>query len=193
MQEDPVLLFKDWLLEAENTELNDPNAMTLATCDRSGLVTARIVLLKDISDGKFVFYTNLGSCKARQIQENPNVSLCFHWKSLQKQVRIEGDSVQVSDDIADHYFSERPRASQIGAWASKQSQSMRGEEELKDRIKYYENEFKNRDVPRPTFWSGFSVNPQTIEFWTEKPFRLHERCVYMRQSLDTWVLKQLYP
>ena len=193
MQEDPILLFKNWFLEAEKTELNDPNAMTLATCDRSGLVTARVVLLKDISDGKFIFYTNLGSRKAQQIQENSKVSLCFHWKSLERQVRIEGDVSQISDDVANDYFSRRPRESQIGAWASKQSQPMKDEGELKERIKYYENKFEDTDIPRPKFWSGFTVNPQRIEFWTEKPFRLHERCVYMRDNLDTWIVERLYP
>jgi pyridoxamine 5'-phosphate oxidase len=193
MQEDPILLFRNWLLEAKKTELNDPNAMTLATCDRSGLVTARVVLLKDISDGKFVFYTNLGSRKVQQIQENSKVSLCFHWKSLEKQVRVEGEALQIPDDTADAYFSCRPRESQIGAWASKQSQPMKDEIELKKRIEYYENKFKDQDIPRPDFWSGFAVNPQRIEFWTEKPFRLHERCVYMRYNLDTWIVERLYP
>lgn len=193
MQEDPILLFKTWLSEAEKTELNAPNAMTLATADSSGAVTARIVLLKDTWDGRFVFYTNLESQKSHQIRENNNVSLCFHWKTLQKQIRVDGEALQVPDKVADAYFSQRPRESQLGAWASKQSQPLVHREELEDRIDYFQQKFKNQSIPRPSFWSGFAVTPHRIEFWTEKPFRLHERCVYIKQNSNTWTITQLYP
>jgi len=188
----PFALFQDWLAEAEDTEPNDPNAMTLATVSDTGQPSARMVLLKGVDDRGFVFYTNLASHKGRDLAANPVAALLFHWKSLRRQVRIEGGVERVSDAEADEYFQSRPRDSRIGAWASKQSSPMDGMFELEKRVAKYLVKFPIGEVPRPDFWSGFRVVPDRFEFWRDKPFRLHERTVYQRAD-GGWQTGHLFP
>lgn len=189
---DPIEMFQDWMGEAEKTELNDANAMNLATVDAEGRPSSRMVLLKDVDERGFTFYTNLGSRKAIQLQANPNAALCFHWKSLKRQVRIEGPVTLVDDAEADAYFASRPRASRIGAWASIQSQALPGRFELEKRVAEFTAKFHIGEVPRPDFWSGYRVIPELIEFWTDKPFRLHERLVFKRSG-EGWTTETLFP
>ena len=189
---DPLALFSTWLAEAERGEINDPNAMTLATVDADGTPSARMVLLKGLDDHGFVFYTNLGSRKARELAQRPRAALCFHWKSLRRQVRVQGTVERVSDTEADTYFATRPRISQIGAWASKQSQPLAGRFELEGRVARYTARFALGAVPRPAHWSGFRVIPQVIEFWEDRPFRLHMRMLFTRRE-GGWGTGELYP
>jgi pyridoxamine 5'-phosphate oxidase len=189
---DPLDLFSRWMGEAEQTEPSDPNAMVLATVAADGRPSARVVLLKGADEEGFVFYTNLGSRKVSDLNENANVALCFHWKSLRKQVRIEGAVSPVSDDEADAYFASRPRESRIGAWASKQSQPLEGRFELEAQIAKFGAKFNVGAIPRPEFWSGFRLVPERIEFWQDKPFRLHDRLVFHRDG-DGWTTEKLYP
>ncbi|MDH3335969.1 MAG: pyridoxamine 5'-phosphate oxidase [Rhodospirillaceae bacterium] len=190
--ENPIRLFEQWLAEAEKSEPNDPNAMTLATVGADGMPAARMVLLKGVDDRGFVFYTNLGSDKASDLQENPVGALVFHWKSLRRQVRVSGAVEMVSDTEADEYFASRPRDSRIGAWASKQSQTLEGMFELEARVAKFATKFAIGNIPRPEFWSGFRVIPQRIEFWADRPFRLHERVVF-EKSNNGWATKRIYP
>ncbi len=193
---DPIDLFNRWFEEATQKELNDPNAMALATVGPDGRPSLRIVLLKGIQDGHFVFYTNLESRKGIELLECPHAALCFHWKSLRRQVRIEGDVIQVTDAQADAYFSTRPLGAQIGAWASKQSRRLSGRKELEEATAQYALNFGDDPVPRPPHWSGFSVAPRVIEFWEEQPFRLHNRLVYTKENNtegDSWTQIRLYP
>ncbi len=189
---DPISLFKEWLAEAEESEPSLATAMTLATATASGIPSARMVLLKDIDERGVTFYTNLDSRKAQELRENPTAALCFHWKSLKRQVRIEGVVEIVDDHEADSYFSSRPRGAQIGAWASKQSAKLNGRFELESRVAKYTARFHVGTVPRPEFWSGYRVVPSYFEFWQEQAFRLHDRIAY---SLDgrEWVSERLYP
>lgn len=189
---DPIELFNTWFQKAGESEPNDPNAMTLATVDNQGRPSARIVLLKGIHDGQFVFFTNLESRKGRELSHNPNVSLCFHWKSLHLQVRIEGTAHQVSDQEADTYFATRAVGSQIGAWASKQSHPLSDRSDLEEALATYSLKFGDDHIPRPPHWSGFAVTPEIIEFWEEQPFRLHNRLVYFHEN-NTWQTIKLYP
>ncbi|MFO1153130.1 MAG: pyridoxamine 5'-phosphate oxidase [Rhodospirillales bacterium] len=189
---DPIVQFQAWMAEAEAKEPNDPNAMTLATATPEGIPSARMVLLKGIDHRGFVFYTNLGSRKAAEVQRNPHAALLFHWKSLRRQVRIEGPVEAVEPEEADDYFASRPRLSQIGAWASKQSQPLKGRLELEGRVARITARYALGTIPRPPFWSGYRVVPETFEFWEDRPFRLHMRFVFHHQD-DGWRTEELYP
>ncbi len=189
--DDPVERFRQWLADAERSEPNDPNAVCLATATRDGRASARMVLLKAVDESGFVFYTNLESRKGRELAENAWASLCFHWKSRRRQVRVEGAVEPVSEVEADAYFATRARVSQIGAWASKQSQPLRGRFELEARVARYAARYA-LNVPRPPHWSGFRVVPSSIEFWEDGAFRLHTRRVYQRID-GGWTHQELYP
>ena len=190
--EDPIGLFKDWLADAERSEPNNPNAMTLATVTPDGAASARMVLLKGVDERGFTFYTNLGSRKAEHLSANPHAALCFYWKSLKRQVHVEGTVERVDDAEADAYFATRPRGAQIGAWASKQSHPMEGRFRLEARVAKYTAKFHMGIVPRPEFWSGYRLAPARVEFWTQGTFRLHKRVVYLKSD-DDWTTERLYP
>lgn len=184
--------FHSWLEQAKTQDEPEPTAMTLASSDPDGRISARIVLLKQIDPKGFVFYTNLGSNKGRQLQANPRAALCFHWKSLERQVKIEGRVEAVSTQEADTYFAGRLRGSQIGAWASRQSQTLESRELFEQSMTSYEQKYENAEVPRPDFWSGFRVIPNMIEFWQGENFRLHHRLRY-EQDDQQWTCRTLFP
>lgn len=188
----PISLFHEWMAEAEKSEINDPSAMSLATATKDAIPSVRMVLLKGADEKGFVFYTNLGSRKAGELLENPHAALCLHWKSLRKQVRVEGAIEPVSAQEADAYFQSRARVSRIGAWASKQSQEMEGRWELEKRVAEFTAKFGIGEIPRPDFWSGFRLKPRQIEFWADQKFRLHDRIVYKMKD-DDWDIVRLYP
>ncbi len=191
---DPFLLFTHWLAEARKSEPNDPNAMALATSDDDGLPDVRMVLLKDVDGDGFVFYTNLESAKGLQLKANPQAALCFHWKSLRRQVRVRGSITSVSDAEADAYFASRARDSRIGAWASAQSRPLEDRFALEKSVASHAMKFGLGEVPRPPFWSGFRLMPTRIEFWRDKPFRLHDRIVFERvNGKAPWLTTKLYP
>ena len=188
----PIAQIVEWLTQAERTEAQEPAAMSVATVGVDGRPSLRIVLLRGIDERGLVFYTNLSSEKAEDIRANPYVALCLHWKSMARQVRVEGRATQVDDAEADAYFASRPRDSQIGAWASKQSQRLQGRFKLEARVAKYAARYAIGAVPRPIFWSGFRVVPERIEFWQDRPFRLHERTVW--EVVDgAWRSHKLYP
>jgi pyridoxamine 5'-phosphate oxidase len=189
---DPVALFNDWLREAIAKEPNDANAMSLATVDAHGLPDVRMVLLKEADARGFVFYSNLQSAKGRQLAANPQAALLFHWKSLRRQVRVRGAVSPVSAEEADAYWATRARPAQIGAWASDQSRSLTDRLALERKIAEVGLKFGLGKVPRPPHWSGFRVAPQTMEFWRDRPFRLHERLVFERAA-DGWTTRRLFP
>ncbi|MBP86561.1 MAG: pyridoxamine 5'-phosphate oxidase [Planctomycetaceae bacterium] len=180
------------IADAGNTGSTEPVAMTLATVAENGGVSARVVLLRGVDERGFVFYTNLNSEKGRQLEANPAAALCFHWDPLKEQVRVEGTVEQVSEDEADEYWKARPRDSRIGAWASRQSETLESRAVLVQRVAEFEVKFEGQDVPRPDFWSGFRVVPNRIEFWKSMPARLHERIVY-ELGEDGWTKRMLYP
>tara|TARA_Y100001935_G_C17151592_1_gene430708 strand:+ start:39 stop:644 length:606 start_codon:yes stop_codon:yes gene_type:complete len=188
----PLLLFEEWFEDAKKNEINDPNAMNLATISSDGKPSSRIVLLKSFNEEGFVFYTNSNSKKGKALANNINVALNFHWKSLQKQIRIEGTVFQVGKTEADEYYNSRPLGSRIGAWASKQSEELDNRSILLNKVKEYENKFQNINISRPTHWNGYKVKPNLIEFWQDMPFRLHDR-VEFRKHEDEWVSRKLYP
>jgi pyridoxamine 5'-phosphate oxidase len=193
MATDPFALFDAWLAEAQASEPNDPEAMALATADEAGNPSVRMVLLKAHGPEGFVFYTNEGSHKGRELAENPNAALLFHWKSLRRQVRIEGEVERVSDTEADAYFATRGRDSQLGAWASDQSRPLASREMFEQRFEEMKARFAGGDVPRPPHWGGFRVVPLTIEFWQDRPSRLHERRLFIAQPSGGWSEGLLYP
>lgn len=189
---DPIDLFREWLADATKSEPSNPTAMTLATVGTNGRPSARMVLLKDVDPRGFTFYTNLESRKAGELSVNTVAALCFYWKTLDRQVRVEGTVARVSDEEADAYFASRARMSQIGAWASQQSRPLETRFALERRVAEFTAKFHVGSVPRPSFWSGYRVVPDAIEFWKEMPFRLHDRAVYRRDG-DGWRVEKLYP
>ena len=185
--------FRQWLAEAEDQEPNDPTAMALATSTPDGIPSLRMVLMKHADAAGFVFYTNLGSRKSGELAANPNAALLFHWKSIRRQVRVEGTMAPVTDAEADAYFASRDRGAQIGAWASKQSQTMEGRFTLERRVAEFTAKFHVGAVPRPDFWSGFRLTPKRIEFWRNHRYRLHDRTLYEREGEDSWTSRKLFP
>jgi len=190
--QEPINLFKEWMEEARRASTPDPTAMSLATVDAQGRPAVRMVLLKGVDERGFVFYTNLESPKVADLTAHPRAALCFHWAASERQVRVDGPVEPVSDAEADAYFASRPRLSQLGAWASKQSQPMEGYWELEKAVAATALRFSIGSVPRPPHWSGFRVKPEKIEFWHQKPFRHHQRFVYTRLG-EGWKHQWLYP
>ena len=193
--QNPLSRFNRLYAQAQQVDrsiLPEPNAMSLATVGMSGNPSVRIVLMKDVDERGFVFYTNLDGRKGRELRTHPVAAICFHWPALEVQVRAEGSISMVSDEEADAYFATRPRESQIGAWASIQSQPIEHANDLATRIAEYDAQFNGSEVPRPPFWSGFRLRPDKIEFWRARPGRLHERHLYTRSG-ESWTMETLYP
>jgi len=191
--DDPLELFKIWMLEAEKKEINDPNALSLATSNDQNEPSVRVVLLKGLSKKGLVFYTNLNSPKSNDLKKNPKAEMCFHWKSLQRQIRIFGSIIQVGDEEADNYFNSRPYESRIGAWASDQSKVLNKREDFLKKIDELKNKYKDKNnVPRPKNWSGWCLVPSTFEFWLGDKYRIHERLKYNKVS-NKWKKEILYP
>jgi pyridoxamine 5'-phosphate oxidase len=190
--EEPFRLFRSWLAEAEASEPNDPNAMALATADADGLPDVRMVLLKAADETGFVFYTNTQSAKGEELAANPKAALLLHWKSLRRQIRVRGPVTRVSDQEADEYFGSRPRDSRIGAWASQQSRPLESRFAFEKAIASYAAKYALGEVPRPPHWTGFRVAPVQMEFWQDRPFRLHDRVRFTRTETG-WDRSRLYP
>lgn len=191
---DPLALFQSWMKEAESTEPGDPNAMALATADADGMPNVRMVLLKGVDANGFVFYSNAESVKGEELAANPHAAINFHWKSLGKAVRVQGPVTQVTDAEADAYFASRPKDSQIGAWASPQSRPMEGRFVFEKHLAEYGVKYGLTKVPRPPYWTGWRIAPLRIEFWRARPFRLHDRLVYLRErGGDPWRAERLFP
>ena len=192
-KENPFKLFKLWMEEAEKSEPNDPNAVNVATVDSSGQPDNRMVLLKGLTENSFIFYTNLESKKSRDLRNNPKASMCFHWKSLLRQVRIQGSVQLVDGKTADEYYNSRPYESRIGAWASSQSEVMKHRDEFEEKINEFKKKYPDQhNVPRPTYWSGWALTPYKIEFWKDVKNRLHQRLCYSRIG-EAWSKEILYP
>ena len=191
--DDPIELFKLWMDDAKKSEPNDPNAVSLATSNNN-FPSVRMVLLKDFSQNGFIFYTNLNSQKGNELKENPKAAMCFHWKSLLRQIRINGVVTQVADDVADKYYNSRSYESRIGAWASKQSKELTSRDQLIDSIKKYKDKYNDENnVPRPSHWSGWILSPQSIEFWLDGDGRIHERLKYVKDRNGQWIKSLLSP
>ena len=192
--DDPIELFKVWMDEAKKSEPNDPNALSLATSNKDNLPSVRMVLLKEFNQKGFVFYTNLNSQKGNELKENPNAAMCFHWKSLLRQIRISGKITQVEDSVADQYYNSRGYDSRIGAWASKQSKELKNRDELENSIKEFKKKFNDKNnVPRPSHWSGWKLSPIRIEFWLDGDSRIHERLNYTIDKSGNWIKSLLSP
>ena len=192
---DPITHFQSWLSEAEKSEPNDPTAVALATADSNGMPNVRMVLLKGVDQQGFVFYTNFESAKGDELVVNPQAALCFHWKSLRRQVRVQGSIEVVADQEADDYFASRAKDRQIGAWASQQSRPLENRFALEKAVARFAAKHALGTVPRPPYWSGYRLVHEKIEFWTDKPFRLHDREVFYRdlRSDNGWRKEKLYP
>ena len=192
--ENPFKLFEEWFDKAQKSELNDPNALALATSDKEGIPSVRMVLLKGFSEKGFVFYTNLNSKKSEDIKINPNASMCFHWKSLLRQIRIVGKINPVSDKDADEYYNSRGYGSRIGAWASKQSKILSNRDELYQSIDFFKIKYPDKNiVPRPEYWSGWNLSPKEIEFWLDGDNRIHQRLKYIKSKDNGWKKVLLNP
>ncbi len=192
--DDPIQLFDTWMEEAKKTEPNDPNAVALATSSKNNVPSVRMVLLKDFDQNGFVFYTNLDSQKGRELKQNPNVAMCFHWKSLLRQIRVNGTVSLVPNEVADDYYNSRSYESRIGAWASKQSKELKNRDQLDNYIQEYKKKYVDKNkVPRPNYWSGWKLSPSSIEFWLDGDNRIHERLKYIKNSKGQWTKSLLSP
>ena len=192
--ENPIDLFGEWFAEAKKTEINDSNAFALATANKNGIPSVRMVLLKDYSQNGFVFYTNLDSKKSSDVKSNPNASICFHWKSLLRQIRVTGQISKVSDKEADDYYNTRDYDSKISAWASKQSSILKSRDELYKTIENYKKKYLDeKNVPRPNYWSGWNLNPYQVEFWLDGKNRIHQRLRYTKKENGNWNKSLLSP
>ena len=192
--DDPFKLFEKWFEEAKTKEINDPNALALATANKEGIPSVRMVLLKGFDKNGFVFYTNLNSRKGNEIKNNPNATMCFHWKSLLRQIRIVGSVELVDSTIADNYYNTRAYESRIGAWASKQSSILKSRDELLNSLESFKKKYNDTDkVPRPNHWSGWNLKPSSIEFWLDGDNRIHERLKYTLDEDNNWVKNLLSP
>ena len=192
--DDPIHLFDTWMEEAKKTEPNDPNAVALATSNKNNVPSVRMVLLKDFNQNGFVFYTNLDSQKGHELKQNPNVAMCFHWKSLLRQIRVNGTVSLVPNEVADDYYNSRSYESRIGAWASKQSKELKNREQLDNSIEKNKKKFADKNkVPRPNYWSGWNLSPSSIEFWLDGDNRIHERLKYTKNSKGEWIRSILSP
>ena len=192
--DDPFELFEKWFVEAKKKEINDPNALALGTATKDGIPSVRMVLLKGFDKDGFVFYTNLNSQKGKELKDNPNASMCFHWKSLLRQIRIVGTLNKVDDKTADDYYNSRAYESRIGAWASKQSSILKNRDELLNNLDDFRKKYSNKDnVPRPKHWSGWNLKPSSIEFWLDGDNRIHERLKYTLDENNIWIKNLLSP
>ena len=192
--DDPFELFKEWFEVAKKKEINDPNALALGTASKDGVPSVRMVLLKGFDKDGFIFYTNLKSQKSKELKENPNATMCFHWKSLLRQIRIVGKLNQVDDKTADDYYSTRAYESRIGAWASKQSSILKSRDELLNNLENFKKKYSDKDkVPRPNHWSGWNLKPSSIEFWLDGDNRIHERLKYTLDNNNNWEKSLLSP
>ena len=192
--DDPFELFEKWFAEAKKKEINDPNALALGTASKSGIPSVRMVLLKGFDKNGFVFYTNLNSQKGKELKENPNATMCFHWKSLLRQIRISGTLNLVDDRTADNYYNTRAYESRIGAWASKQSSILKSRDELLNSLENFKKQYNDKDnVPRPDHWSGWNLKPSSIEFWLDGDNRIHERLKYILDKNNIWTKNILSP
>ena len=190
--DNPFELFQEWFEEAKKNEINDPNALALGTATKQGVPSVRMVLLKGFDKNGFIFYTNLNSQKGNEIKENPNATMCFHWKSLLRQIRIVGTLSQVDDKVADEYYNSRSYMSRIGAWASKQSSTLKNRDELLDALENFKSKYKDV-VPRPNHWSGWNLKPSSLEFWLDGENRIHERLKYTLEKNNNWSKSLLSP
>lgn len=188
----PLTLFSDWMAEAETSEINDPNAMALATISPEGRPEVRIVLLKDADENGFTFFTNRESAKGQSLKAHPYAELNFHWKSLERQIRISGSIIETSNAESDAYFATRRRENRLGAWASNQSRELESYESFERRVAEMDKKFTGQDVPRPPYWGGYRVIPERMEFWIAHPARLHTRFVYVKEN-DKWTARWLFP